>query len=123
MAQTASERREQHAAPISHTRQIARRLPRLSSGGILLILGLIAALVRFNASLSPTFAHPLAPLLRLATTLEQRNPWAWWHGSIGLYRMVLAMMGFAIERITRNRFPCRSSEMELTTVVARRAVK
>ncbi|MCW5772326.1 MAG: methyltransferase domain-containing protein [Rhodospirillaceae bacterium] len=64
------------------------------------------------------------PIMQLATTLEQRSTRAWWHISIGLYRTVLAMMGFEIERIGKGRYkvsaPGHPDEIELTTIVARR---
>lgn len=64
MAQTAREQ-VTTAAPQAQpgTGRLARSLPDLA---ILLALGLLALLMYLNASLSPTTASPLAPLLRLA---------------------------------------------------------
>lgn len=49
--------------------------------------------------------------------------YSFWRYTTGIYREVLAMLGFTIERVTRARYRCdlAGNDVELPTIVARRA--
>lgn len=64
------------------------------------------------------------PVAALCARARDRNPWSWWHYSIGLYREIFALAGWKIERVNRAKYRCIASgsppQIELTTIVARR---
>jgi hypothetical protein len=64
------------------------------------------------------------PIAGLCARAALKNNWSWWHLSIGLYREVLTMAGFDIERIGSGSYklitPEGEGSVELKTIVARR---
>jgi hypothetical protein len=62
------------------------------------------------------------PIMGLCARAKDKNPWSWWHLSVGLYRELLTMAGFDVERISKKAYRCVSADVDidLTTIVARR---
>jgi hypothetical protein len=55
---------------------------------------------------------------------DKESDWSWWHLSIGLYRSVLKMMGFAIAKVSEATYDSkRLGPTKLHTIVAKRDPK
>ena len=63
------------------------------------------------------------PLAAFCARAANRNNWSWWHYSTGLYREILTMAGWEIERIERSKYCCPAAtspeRQQVKTALAR----
>jgi hypothetical protein len=61
---------------------------------------------------------------RFNATAKAGPEWIWWQYSTGLFRELMGILGFDVEKLVSARYPCTHSyldgETEVHTLVARR---